>query len=469
MYKFLFLLWVLLMGSLWSPLMAIATDVPIDLDRAIQETKKDVEQATLELNRMRAEITAARVPLVREVRALEEEVAALRRELADMRTLKQNKETILSTLREELSSLEEEVEFISSMASEYRREMGTRLSVAEVQKLAEELEGVDRLLAEGGPAALKGISPLLALVARRNWDNLGGNRFPGFCLDEKGIRHPGTFVLVGPIAYFAAKGGHPAGLVVTRLGSTEPSVVTGLDPADEAQIKALSKGKKASPPLDVTLGDALKIRTARESWLEHIKKGGVVMVPILGIGILCATLVIWKLVSLSSLRTEMGSTLDEVLEMVHQGRIDRAEELARSLGEPLGPVILEGIEHRHAPREHIEEIMHERILGEVPMLERHLAVLAVCAAAAPLLGLLGTVTGMMHTFKLITIFGTGEARLLSSGISEALITTQYGLMVAVPTLLAHAYLSYRVRKIIGTLEQTATKFINGLKLQGGGA
>jgi len=325
---------------------------------------------------------------------------------------------------------------------------------------------VDRLLAEGGPEALKAIHPLLALAKHRNRDNLGGQRFQGFCLDEKGIRHRGTFVLVGPITYFAADEGALAGLVVTRLGSSEPSVVTGLDPDGEAQIKALAQGKEAAPHLDVTLGDAFKIRTARESWPEHIKKGGIVMVPILGIGLLCVVLAIWKFVSLRSLRTEVGPTLDKIVEMLRHERIDEAEGLARSLGEPLGPVILEGIEHRHAPREHIEEIMHERISGEVPVLERHLAVLAVSAAAAPLLGLLGTVTGMIHTFKLITIFGTGEARLLSGGISEALITTQYGLIVAVPALLVHAYLSHRVRKIIDTLEQTATAFINGIKPRG---
>jgi len=191
-----------------------------------------------------------------------------------------------------------------------------------------------------------------------------------------------------------------------------------------------------------------------------------VMIPILGLGVVCVVLVIWKFISLSTLRTEVGPALDKILALLRGDKSDQAEELARSLGEPLSPVILEGIEHRLAPREHIEEIMHERIAGEIPMLERHLSVLAVSAAAAPLLGLLGTVTGMMHTFKLITIFGTGEARLMSGGISEALITTQYGLMIAVPTLLAHAYLSRRVRRIIGALEQTAIGFINGIKVRG---
>ncbi len=466
---FLAVLWASWLGCLGFSQIAVAEDFTEELRRAVQESRQQVEQATVELNQMRAKVTAARKPLVREIRALEEEVAVLRRRADRVRVLHGERESVFAALREDVALLEGEVAFVASVCSEYRREMETRAGVAEAQRLSGRLEEVDRLLGGSGREALRSIHPLLALAAERNRGNLGGRRFPGSCLDEEGIRRQGVFALVGPITYFAADEGALAGLVTTRLGSTEPSVVTGLDPAGERRIRALTEGKEAAPPLDVTLGDAFKIRSARESWHEHIRKGGMVMVPILAMGLLCVVLAIWKFISLLTLRTDVGPALDEILELLRHGKADQAEGVARSLGEPLSPVILEGIEHRHAPREHIEEIMHERVSGEIPMLERHLAVLAVCAAAAPLLGLLGTVTGMMHTFKLITIFGTGEARLMSGGISEALITTQYGLMVAVPTLLAHAYLSRRVRTIIGALEQTAIGFINGIRVRQGGA
>jgi biopolymer transport protein ExbB len=127
-------------------------------------------------------------------------------------------------------------------------------------------------------------------------------------------------------------------------------------------------------------------------------------------------------------------------------------------------VLEAGIEHRDAPKEHVEEIMYERLLAQVPKLEQLLAPLAVCASAAPLLGLLGTVTGMIHTFRLITVFGTGDARMLSSGISEALITTEVGLIIAVPALLVHAFLSRRVRKTVADARQASIMFVNGLKL-----
>jgi biopolymer transport protein ExbB len=79
-----------------------------------------------------------------------------------------------------------------------------------------------------------------------------------------------------------------------------------------------------------------------------------------------------------------------------------------------------------------------------------------------MLGLLGTVTGMINTFKMITVFGSGDPKLLSTGISEALITTEYGLIIAVPTLLVHAVLSRKVRGVIASMERNAVGFINGL-------
>jgi biopolymer transport protein ExbB len=85
--------------------------------------------------------------------------------------------------------------------------------------------------------------------------------------------------------------------------------------------------------------------------------------------------------------------------------------------------------------------------------------LAVIAAAAPLLGLLGTVVGMVKTFTLITVFGTGNAAKLSSGISEALVTTELGLSVAIPALILHGFLSYRTQKNLSLLERYAVEFV----------
>jgi biopolymer transport protein ExbB len=96
------------------------------------------------------------------------------------------------------------------------------------------------------------------------------------------------------------------------------------------------------------------------------------------------------------------------------------------------------------------------------VLESYLPFISLTAAAAPLLGLLGTVTGMITTFNMISLFGTGDPRTMSSGISEALITTEYGLIISIPALLLHAFLSRRVKTVLGSMEQSSISFINGL-------
>jgi biopolymer transport protein ExbB len=120
------------------------------------------------------------------------------------------------------------------------------------------------------------------------------------------------------------------------------------------------------------------------------------------------------------------------------------------------------IHNRSLQRQQLEDLVAEAILSERPTLERFLPAVNVIAVVAPLLGLLGTVTGMIATFSVITEHGTGDPRLLSGGISEALLTTQWGLMVAIPALLAHALLAGRVDHIIADMETQALKLLNAL-------
>jgi biopolymer transport protein ExbB len=122
-----------------------------------------------------------------------------------------------------------------------------------------------------------------------------------------------------------------------------------------------------------------------------------------------------------------------------------------------------GLKHRDKPKELLEEILYAYILLQRNLHEKRLPLLRVIAAAAPLLGLLGTVVGMIKTFTLITVLGTGNAAKLSSGISEALVTTELGLIVAIPTLIIHGYLSHQTEKRLGMLEQVSVELLNALQ------
>ena len=114
------------------------------------------------------------------------------------------------------------------------------------------------------------------------------------------------------------------------------------------------------------------------------------------------------------------------------------------------------------PAVEIEQAAIDACEREVNHLRRYRRVFNGIATIGPLLGLLGTVTGMITTFNMISLFGTGDPRTMSSGISEALITTEYGLIISIPALLLHAFLSRRVKTVLGSMEQSSISFINGL-------
>jgi biopolymer transport protein ExbB len=127
---------------------------------------------------------------------------------------------------------------------------------------------------------------------------------------------------------------------------------------------------------------------------------------------------------------------------------------------PAGEMLQSAIDYLHQSKELVEEVMYEKILETRTRLNKTLPFIAVCASSAPLLGLLGTVTGIINTFKLISAFGSGDAKTLSGGISEALVTTEFGLIVAIPSLLLHAFLNRKAKSLIDRMESIAVAVMN---------
>jgi len=147
---------------------------------------------------------------------------------------------------------------------------------------------------------------------------------------------------------------------------------------------------------------------------------------------------------------------------VRTGDAERARELAGSARHPAGPVLVRMMDAGDNA-DAAEEVLLEQMIGVQERSGAWLPVIATTAAAAPLLGLLGTVSGMIRTFHLITLFGSGDPKPLAGGISEALITTLFGLVVAIPALLLHAYLARRAHGIVQTTERIGLAFVSGLK------
>ena len=141
---------------------------------------------------------------------------------------------------------------------------------------------------------------------------------------------------------------------------------------------------------------------------------------------------------------------------------DVQEQLARPdmIGaNPLGNVLKVGKDNMKEAIDRLELKLAEAIMAERPSIERGISFVKIVSVVAPLAGLLGTVTGMIITFQQITLFGTGDPKIMAGGISQALVTTVLGLVVAIPTTLAHSFLQSSARSVVDVLEEQATGIV----------
>ena len=192
--------------------------------------------------------------------------------------------------------------------------------------------------------------------------------------------------------------------------------------------------------VDPTRGNVIQQLQQTPSLTERIHQGGVVGYVIIALGLLGLLL---ALVRLAWLQRTSGRVNRQVEDLGHLRRDN-----------PLGRVL--GVIGNHPRIEQLETLelkLDEAILKETPALERWQGLIKLVAAVAPLLGLLGTVTGMIATFQAITLFGTGDPKLMAGGISQALITTVLGLIVAIPLLFMHGLVAARSKALIQLLEQ----------------
>jgi len=229
------------------------------------------------------------------------------------------------------------------------------------------------------------------------------------------------------------------------------------------QIAAYMDGRAEAVPIDISRGAGLRQLTHELSLWEQIPKGGPIVWPILAILAVGVLIVLERVVFLLRKNCKAEKLMRRVAALVDEQRWPECQEACLELGgKPVARVLAAGLECCHLPREEMENVLQEAILREVPPLERFLSTLGMLAAIAPLLGLLGTVTGMIDTFHVITRFGTGDPRMMSGGISEALVTTMLGLSVAIPIMLAHTLLNRAVDRRIGQMEEKALTLVNSV-------
>ncbi|HXH11071.1 MAG TPA: MotA/TolQ/ExbB proton channel family protein [Alphaproteobacteria bacterium] len=197
--------------------------------------------------------------------------------------------------------------------------------------------------------------------------------------------------------------------------------------------------------------------------LDFIIKGGPVMAPILLCSVISLAIIVERSLSLRRQRILRYEILQRIEELLRDRKIPEATTLCKRYPSSMTRILLAAILNHDKTRPEIKEIIEDAGRHEVPVLERYLSVLGTIASVATLLGLLGTITGMIKTFNVIAALGYGHPEALAGGISEALITTAAGLGVAIPTLVVYNYFTSKVDSLVIEMEKNSVRMLNILK------
>ena len=433
------------------------------LDQALQNAAADyrerVSRAADELNRTRARIGAQKAPLLEQMRAAQDRVIAAESEATRFDTRREDVTEQRRKLLLELDAIRKTTSYVGTLAHDGLKAAADGLAPGEDQFVGEEVQALQQRLDEAGTGprgapALAAVDFLLAHTERA----LGGYRAEGMALigGTNEVRR-GTFAFAGPETFFRPEQGGAAGAVRPREGAKYP-VSYALASWRAADAERFFAGQPGLIAADASGGKALRLRETTGTVWEHIKKGGLVAFGILIVGLLAVLMILQKLRDLSRMAVDTPATVAPVLQLVANGARAEALQAANALRRTTREIFLVGLRHADQPAHLLEERLQAVLLEQRLHYERRLPLLAVIATAAPLMGLLGTVVGMVKTFALITVFGTGNAGKLSSGISEVLIATELGLIVAIPTLVVHGFLAHRIQRNLSLLERYALEF-----------
>jgi biopolymer transport protein ExbB len=198
-----------------------------------------------------------------------------------------------------------------------------------------------------------------------------------------------------------------------------------------------------------------------EMW-EIVQAGGALMWPIMLCSVVAAAITLERLWTLQDRRVLPPDLMQKVWKLVESHQINDKVILALEHNSPLGRLLAAGLQNRHRPRDILMERLEDTGRHVVYELERYLTTLGTIAGVSPLLGLLGTVTGIIKAFNAINAGGAGDPRMLSGGIAEALVATAAGLCVAIPSLIMYRYLRGRVERIVVEMEKNALRLVDAV-------
>ncbi len=198
-------------------------------------------------------------------------------------------------------------------------------------------------------------------------------------------------------------------------------------------------------------------------YVPFISKGGFLMVPLMFCSIYATFIIIERFIYLKKVVVNSDSLMLKINQAIAENNIDEAYLLCENKDTPLSTVLIAGLNNFQESKEAIKEAVADAGLLEIPKLEENLNVLNLIARISPLMGLLGTVTGMMKAFTQIKLLGGNvNASVLAGGISEALMTTATGMIIAIIVLVFHNYLSNKFERIVLDIESSVIMLINSI-------
>ena len=422
--------------------------------KSAESIDTDLRKALDELAALREKIASEKPPLSITTEKVAADLREKRRQADLARTSKDAAEAEFNKADSDLKAWRDEKLYVESLLMDFSRTWETSKGIAAIPAPGETPR----------PADLSNSLNLAALVI--NELNQGGKlgSIQGEVVGPDGRLVAGTFLKAGPVHWFLSGDKELAGLVGEGPDLSPRLVNTNVS---KAALESLIKGETAELILDPTMGSAVALSETETDFLTHLKQGGFWVWPIILLALIALVTAVIKWIQLARIREFGSASVKRVLDALNAGNESDAMSAAGKIQHPARNLLERGIhlvtENPGASRDDLEEALFEQYLEATPPLQRGLPLIAIASATAPLLGLLGTVTGMMETFRLITVFGSGDAKSLASGISEALITTEFGLVVAIPALIAHSLLSRKVQGIKSSMEMTSLAFLNGIR------
>ncbi len=438
-----------------------------DVREAAKKAEADRMAAEVRAQEVEAKITSDRAALRAEVEKLEAQGKQLALDVQNLQKRKAAGQERHDALTEKWTSKEVEFREISGNVRIAAKDIEALLNTSQLTALyPERLETIAPVLEPGyfpGIDDISGMTDVLLDEMKRSGQvTLQQGPYVG----RDGENHAGDLLTLGKFTALY-RSPEEVGFLTFNADSKKLFALTNLP--DRKMAKTIAnyfEGKSEMAPLDIASGESLVGIGDHTSIVEEFKEGGDIMWPILLVGLVVVAFTTYKLIYLKRVHGDTDTIMGTVNDLAAKGDwagVEGFMQKHQGHNWPVLNVLREGVRARREDRETLESVLQESILREMPRLERGVSIMAVLGAIAPLLGLLGTVTGMITTFQVITLYGTGDPKLMSSGISEALVATKWGLCVAVPTMLIHTLLARRVHGVVSDMEEKAVTLSNTIQ------